>query len=83
MPEEVKKVEEEAVKTVPIDTTGPDVEVDLPDETVKEAPKEEVKEEPIKVEEVKEEAVEEKKDEKIEEYSEAVNKRIAKLTRRY
>ena len=85
--EEVKKVEEEAVKTVPIDTTGPDVEVDLPDETVKEAPAEtpvtEPKEEPIKVEEVKEEAVEEKKDEKIEEYSEAVNKRIAKLTRRY
>ena len=89
--EEVKKVEEEAVKTVPIDTTGPDVEVDLPDDTVKEAPKEEVKtepkEEPVKVEEVKEEVktetVEEKKDDKIEEYSEAVNKRIAKLTRRY
>ena len=51
--EEVKKVEEEAVKTVPIDTTGPDVEVDLPDETVKEAPAEtpvtEPKEETIKV----------------------------------
>ena len=91
MPEEVKKVEEEAVKTVPIDTTGPDVEVDLPDDTVKEAPKEEVKtepkEEPVKVEEVKEEVktepVETQKDDKIEEYSEAVNKRIAKLTRRY
>ena len=86
--EEVKKVEEkEEVKTVPIDTTGPDVEVDLPDETVKETPKEEVKEEQITVEEVKEEVkeepVEEKKDDKIEEYSEAVNKRIAKLTRRY
>ena len=89
--EEVKKVEEEAVKTVPIDTTGPDVEVDLPDDTVKEAPKEEVKtepkEEPVKVEEVKEEVktepVETQKDDKIEEYSEAVNKRIAKLTRRY
>jgi len=82
--EEVKKVEEkEEVKTVPIDTTGPDVEVDLPDETVKETPKEEVKEEQITVEEVKEEPVEEKKDDKIEEYSEAVNKRIAKLTRRY
>jgi len=86
--EEVKKVEEkDPTKTVPIDTTGPDVEVDLPDETVKEAPTEavEVKEEPIKVEEVKEEPVKEeaKKDEKIEEYSEAVNKRIAKLTRRY
>ena len=82
--EEVKKVEEkEEVKTVPIDTTGPDIEVDLPDDTVKETPKEEVKEEQITVEEVKEEPVEEKKDDKIEEYSEAVNKRIAKLTRRY
>ena len=48
--EEVKKVEEkEEAKTVPIDTTGPDVEVDLPDETVKETPKEEVKEEQITV----------------------------------
>ena len=88
--EEVKKVEEkEEAKTVPLDTTGPDVEVDLPDDTVKEAPAEtpvtEPKEEPVKVEEVKEEPVKEeaKKDEKIEEYSEAVNKRIAKLTRRY
>jgi len=85
--EEVKKVEEkEEAKTVPIDTTGPDVEVDLPDDTVKETPKEEVevKEEPIKVEEVEEVKEEEvKKDDKIEEYSEAVNKRIAKLTRRY
>ena len=88
--EEVKKVEEkEAAKTVPLDTTGPDVEVDLPDDTVKEAPAEtpvtEPKEEPVKVEEVKEEPVKEeaKKDEKIEEYSEAVNKRISKLTRRY
>ena len=91
MPEEEVKKVEEAVKTVPIDTTGPDVEVDLPDDTVKEAPKEEVKtepkEEPVKVEEVKEEVktepVETQKDDKIEEYSEAVNKRIAKLTRRY
>ena len=88
--EEVKKVEEkEEAKTVPLDTTGPDVEVDLPDDTVKEAPAEtpvtEPKEEPVKVEEVKEEPVKEeaKKDEKIEEYSEAVNKRISKLTRRY
>ena len=95
MPEEVKKVEEkEAVKTVPLDITGPDVEVDLPDDTVKETPAEtpvtEPKEEPIKVEEIKEEPVKEEpvkeeaqKDEKIEEYSEAVNKRISKLTRRY
>ena len=88
--EEVKKVEEvktEDSKMVPLDTTGPDVEVDLPDDTVKETPAEapttEPKEETIQVEEVKEEPKEEKKDEKIEEYSEAVNKRISKLTRRY
>ena len=88
--EEVKKVEEvktEDSKMVPLDTTGPDVEVDLPDDTVKETPTEapatEPQEETIQVEEVKEEPKEEKKDEKIEEYSEAVNKRISKLTRRY
>jgi len=67
--EEVKKVEEkEEAKTVPLDTTGPDVEVDLPDDTVKEAPAEtpvtEPKEEPIKVEEVKEEP--EKEEPKVE-----------------
>ena len=85
--EEVKKVEEkEEIKTVPIDTTGPDVEVDLPDDTVKETPKEEVKEEQITVEEVKEEVKEEpeQKEQKkeMEEYSEGVQKRIAKLTRK-
>ena len=81
--EEVKKVEEvktDDSKMVPLDTTGPGAEVDLPDDTVKEAPKEEVvtteqKEEPIKVEEVKEEPVKEepkKEDTKLEEYSEGV-----------
>ncbi len=90
--EEVKKVEEvktDDSKMVPLDTTGPGAEVDLPDDTVKEAPKEEVvtteqKEEPIKVEEVKEEVTEEpkKEDTKIEEYSDAVQKRISKLTRK-
>jgi hypothetical protein len=90
MPEEEKKVEE--VKSVPLDTTGPGVEVDLPDETVKEAeaaPETEQKEEAVKVEEVKEEPVKtepeteaKKDDSKLEEYSEGVQKRIAKLTRK-
>ena len=93
MPEEEKKVEE--VKSVPLDTTGPGVEVDLPDETVKEAeaaPETEQKEEAVKVEEVKEEPKTEepvkteteakKDDSKLEEYSEGVQKRIAKLTRK-
>ena len=61
MPEEQKQeVEKKDEKMVPVDTTGPGAEVDLPDDTVKseEAPKEETviteqKEEPIKVEEVK------------------------------
>ena len=91
MPEEEKKAAEE-VKSVPLDTTGPGVEVDLPDETVKEseaAPETEQKEEVIKVEEVKEEPVKtepeteiKKDDSKLEEYSEGVQKRIAKLTRK-
>jgi len=79
-------------KLVPLDTTGPGAEVDLPDDTVKqdEAPAPEVKtepeQEPIKVEEVKEEPVkteqEPAEEKKLEEYSEGVNKRIAKLTRK-
>ena len=73
MPEEEKKVEDKNM--VPLDTTGPGAEIDLPDDTVKaeEAPKEttEQKEEPIKVEEVKEEPKEtetKKDDSKLEEY---------------
>ena len=89
MPEEEKKAVEE-IKSVPLDTTGPSVEVDLPDETVKEAepaPVTEPKEEPVIVEEVKEEPApvetETKKDDsKLEEYSEGVQKRISKLTRK-
>ena len=88
MPEEEKKQVEEKKddsKMVPLDTTGPGAEVDLPDDQVKEAPKEETvtteqKEEPIKVEEVKEEP--KKEDNKLEEYSEGVQKRISKLTRK-
>ena len=98
MPEEEKKEVQpkEAFtgeKMVPLDTTGPGAEVDLPDDTVKsdEAPKDEPvvteqKEEPIKVEEVKEEPAKEvpveTKEDKLEEYSEGVKKRISKLTRK-
>ena len=96
--EEVKQeeaVKEE--KTVDIDTSGPDVDITLPEEKapveVKEEPKEEVQEpstteqEPRTTEqEPKEEKKEEVKDEKkeeLEEYSQGVQKRIAKLTKKW
>jgi len=84
MPEE-NKIKKENPK-VDLDTSGPEVDVTIPEEkteevteikeeeTVKEA-KEEVKEEPVK-EEPKEE------DTKLEEYSRGVQSRIAKLTRK-
>ena len=74
MPEEDKKM-------VPIDTSGPDAEVDIEevkDESVveTEAPEKETsKEEPIKQEE-------KKQDENLEDYSKGVQARIAKLTRK-
>jgi len=87
MPDEENKQE-----LVDIDTSGPDVDVQLEEpkeETVVEETKvEEVKEEP-KVEETKveEPKVEEKKaetkPEELEEYSEGVQKRIAKLTKKW
>ena len=100
MPEEEKKEVEQketfpGEKMVPLDTTGPGAEVDLPDDQVKETPKEEPvqteqKEETVRVEEVKEEPKKEepikeepkKDDTKLEEYSDAVQKRISKLTRK-
>ena len=84
MPEE-NKIKKENPK-VDLDTSGPEVEVTLPEEkaedvvetteqeTVKEV-KEEPKEEPVK-EEVKED------DSKLEEYSKGVQSRISKLTRK-
>ena len=100
MPEaEVKKEEVKEEKTVDIDTSGPDVDIKLPEEKdpkeveVKEEPKEEVQEtrtteqEPeVKAEEPKEEKKEEPKEEKkeeLEEYSQGVQKRIAKLTKKW
>ena len=83
MPEaEEKKLE----PMVDIDTSGPEVEVNV-EENKKEEPKVEEPKEEIKVEEVKEEPkVEEPKEEKkkeLEEYSEGVQKRIAKLTKKW
>ena len=85
-------VEENKQELVDIDTSGPDVDFQLEEpkqETVVEETKvEEVKEEP-KVEETKveEPKVEEKKaetkPEELEEYSEGVQKRIAKLTKKW
>ena len=74
---------EEEKKTVDIDTSGPETEVDIPEEkdesVVDTAPKEETTEQ----ETTTEETVEEKKeDSKLEEYSKGVQSRIAKLTRK-
>ena len=94
---EAKKEEVKEEKTVDIDTSGPDVDITLPEEKapveVKEEPKEEVQEprtteqEPeVKAEEPKEEPKEETKDDKkeeLEEYSQGVQKRIAKLTKKW
>ena len=75
---------EEEKKTVDIDTSGPETEVDIAvekDESVVDtAPKEETTEQ----ETVKEEKVEteKKSDEELEDYSKGVQSRIAKLTRK-
>ena len=81
MPEE-NKIKQEKPK-VDLDTSGPEVDVTLPEEVKEEVieTKEqetvtEVKEEPVKEEPVKED------DSKLEEYSKGVQSRIAKLTRK-
>ena len=76
--------------TVDIDTSGPDVDIKLPEEK---APEEVVevqetgdKEQETKVEETKVEEKQEPKEEKqeeLEQYSEGVKKRIAKLTKKW
>ena len=72
---------EEEKKTVDIDTSGPETEVEIAEEkdesVVDTAPKEETTEQ----ETVKEEKVT-KEDEKLEDYSKGVQARIAKLTRK-
>jgi len=84
MPEE-NKIKKENPK-VDLDTSGPEVEVTLPEEKTEEVVEtteqetvKEVKEEPVK-EEVKEEVKED--DSKLEEYSKGVQSRISKLTRK-
>jgi len=76
-------------KTVDIDTTGPGAEVNIEEEKKEVEVVEPVKEEPVK-EEVKEEKIEEKVEEKpveekkeLEEYSEGVQRRISKLTKKW
>ena len=79
MPEE-NKIKKEDPK-VDLDTSGPEVDVAIPEEKTEEIveTKEEVKEEPVKEEPVKEEKEE---DTKLEEYSRGVQSRISKLTRK-
>ena len=80
---------EEEKKTVDIDTSGPEVNIDIEetkDESVveTEAPKEETTEQGTDktFENERETKLEEKKDENLEEYSKGVQARIAKLTRK-
>ena len=88
---------EEEKKTVDIDTSGPAMDVDIPEQkdestieekevVQKEEPtiREVVEEKPVKEKkDVKEEIKEEKKEEELEQYSESVQKRIAKLTKKW
>ena len=89
MPEEEKKNE----PMVDIDTSGPEVEVNLEEETKQEEPKETIKVEETEpkqeieiVEETKKPEVKEETEDKkneLEEYSDGVQKRIAKLTKKW
>ncbi len=88
--EQVKEKEEE--KTVDIDSSGPDTEVEIKDDQEKELEKEATAE-PEKPVEEKQETSDEKQETKVEEtdekkqeleqYSEGVQKRIAKLTKKW
>ena len=74
---------DEENKLVPIDTSGPDAEVDIEEqkeEAVIEQPEEKTEQETVKEETVKEET--KKSDEELEDYSKGVQSRIAKLTRK-
>ena len=77
-------------KTVDIDTSGPGADVELPEEKVSEVtetvePEKQVEEkvEEKPVEEKQETKEDEKPKEELEQYSESVNKRIAKLTKKW
>ena len=80
---------EEEKKTVPIDTSGPDVDIEIEekkDEAVieTEQPKEETTEQEVKTEaqEPVKQETETKEDDQLEDYSKGVQARIAKLTRK-
>jgi len=98
MPEEVKKEEEviKGEKIVDIDTSGPAIDITLPEDkdpkevTIKDEPEEKVQEprtteqEPeVKAEEKPVEEPKDEKKEELEQYSEGVQKRIAKLTKKW
>ena len=94
MPEANKIKKDEMM--VDIDTSGPEAEVSLPEENIeqvateKETTNEEIIKEPVKSEDAPEESSEQsdvqasetKEDEKFEDYSNGVQSRIAKLTRK-
>ena len=77
-------VEENKQDLVDIDTSGPGAEVDI-EETKEEVIVEETKEEPKVVEasDEKQETKKEEPKEELEQYSEGVQKRIAKLTKKW
>ena len=79
---EANKIKQDEVM-VDLDTSGPDTEVNLPEEEIKEVA-ENTEQETVKEETTEPEEVETKKedDEKLEDYSKGVQSRIAKLTRK-
>ena len=80
MPEENKIKKDEVM--VDLDTSGPDTEVSLPEEEIKEVA-ENTEQETVKEETTEPEKPETKKqDEELEDYSKGVQSRIAKLTRK-
>ncbi|MCP4673356.1 MAG: hypothetical protein GY857_18870, partial [Desulfobacula sp.] len=73
---------EEEKKTVDIDTSGPETEINVPeekDEAVVDTAPETTEQETVTEEKVE---TEKKEDEKLEDYSKGVQSRIAKLTRK-
>ena len=77
---EANKIKQDEVM-VDLDTSGPDTEVSLPEEEVKQVA-ENTEQEIVKEETTEPEKVETKDDEKLEDYSKGVQARIAKLTRK-
>ena len=78
---EANKIKQDEVM-VDLDTSGPDTEVNLPEEEVKQVA-ENTEQETVKEETTEPEKIETKKqDEELEDYSKGVQSRIAKLTRK-